>query len=210
MNLKLISALAAGALFAAPTFAATVTVDFEGVGSFSSIDGYYNGGTDTSGGHGPNLGLSFGLDALGLSNDELGPYYSNAPTPGTVMAPVGSDAALSAVIGFTGQASFYYSASANTTVSAYSGLNGTGELLGTVQLLANATNGGCTDSPYCFWSLATLDFTGVAHSIQFGSAANVAGFDNVSLAPVPLPAAAWLMMSALGGVGAWARRKRAA
>jgi hypothetical protein len=92
----------------------------------------------------------------------------------------------------------------------YSGLNGTGSLLGTIALQANAQNGGCTDTSYCFWSLATLPFSGIAQSIQFGIPAGglAAGFDNVTVAPVPLPAAAWLMLSALGGVGAWARRKR--
>ncbi len=34
-------------------------------------------------------------------------------------------------------------------------------------------------------------------------------FDNVSVNAVPLPAAGWLLMSALGGIGAWSRRRRA-
>ena len=54
----------------------------------------------------------------------------------------------------------------------------------------------------CFWSAATFDFAGLAKSVQFGSAAGVAGFDNVTVNAVPLPAAGWLLLSALGGFGA--------
>jgi hypothetical protein len=198
VNLKLLSVLAAGLLSAAPAYSATVTLDFEGTSSFASVADFYSG-----------LDVSFGLDALGISNDAAGPYFSNAPTPGAVMTAVGPSAAMNVAHGFKGSASFFYSATENTSVSVYSGLDGTGDLLGTVNLVANAQNGGCSDSPFCFWSLATLDFAGVAQSLQFGSAASVAGFDNVTFtSAVPLPAAAWLMMSALGGLGAFARRKR--
>lgn len=208
MNFKFIAALAAGLLSAAPAFSATVTLDFEGVGSFASINEFYNGGTDSNGTSGPNVGVLFGGDALGLSNDELGPYYSNAPTPGTIMAPVGADAALNAPVGFAGTASFYYSASEATSVSVFSGLNGTGTLLGTLSLLGNAQSG-CSDTAFCHWDPASLTFAGVAQSIQFGSAANLAGFDNVTIAPVPLPAAIWLLGSSLLGFGGFARRRKA-
>lgn len=205
MNLKLISVIAAG-FFAAPAFAAPVTLDFEGTSSFQSIADYYNGGTDGSGASGTNYGASFGLDALALQNDVLGPYFSNAPSGSTIMTAVGSDAALNVAQGFAGAISFAYSSMAATTVSLFSGLNGTGDLLGTISLDANAQNG-CSDSPLCYWASTTFLFSGIAKSIQFGSAANVAGFDNVSFAPVPVPAAGWLMMSGLGLVAAWRRRK---
>jgi hypothetical protein len=35
------------------------------------------------------------------------------------------------------------------------------------------------------------------------------GLNSFAAAPVPLPASAWLMLSGLGGFGAWARKKRA-
>jgi hypothetical protein len=122
------------------------------------------------------------------------------------MAAVGSDAALSFAQGFNTAVSFSYSSTANTTVSIFSGLNGTGDLLGTISLAANAQNG-CSDSPFCFWNSTTFSFVGVAKSLQFGSTAGVAGFDDVSVAPVPVPAAGWLLMSGIGLVGAWRRRK---
>ncbi len=36
------------------------------------------------------------------------------------------------------------------------------------------------------------------------------GLDNASVTPIPLPAAAWLLLSGLGGFGVFARKKRAA
>jgi hypothetical protein len=96
-----------------------------------------------------------------------------------------------------------------TTITAWSGLNGTGTQLASITLDPNSTNGGCTSSAYCFWSTASLAWGGLAQSIQFGDAALKGGFDDITVNPVPLPAAGWLLMSALGGIGAW-RRKRAA
>ena len=205
VNLKLISAIAAG-FFAAPAFAAPVTLDFEGTSSFQSIADFYSGGTDANGASGTNYGASFGLDALGLQNDALGPYFSNAPSGAAIMTAVGADAALNVAQGFASSVSFAYSSLAAASVSLYSGLNGTGDLLGTISLAANAQNG-CSDSPLCYWSSTTFLFSGIAKSIQFGGAANVAGFDNVTFAPVPVPAAGWLMMSGIGLVAAWRRRK---
>ena len=207
MKLKLIPVLAAGLLCAAPAFSATLTLDFEGATSYASVADFYNGGTDSAGASGPNYGISFGGDALALTNDPSAPNFSNAPTPGTILAPVGPDAALNSVAGFSGLTSFYYSSASDTSVSVFSGLNGTGSLLGTFSLLANAQNG-CSDTLFCHWDLASLTIAGVAQSIQFGTAAG-AGFDNISVAPVPLPAALWLMVSGLFGIGAFGRRKQA-
>jgi len=111
--------------------------------------------------------------------------------------------------GFAGDVSFYYSASENTFVNIFSGLNGSGTLLATFALAANAQDG-CSDSAYCNWDYVSQSLADVAHSIQFGDAAGVAGFDNVSVAPVPLPGAGVLLLSALGGLGTRLRRRKAA
>lgn len=214
MNVKLLSVLAVGVLTAAPAFSAPITLDFEGVNSFLSINNFYNGGTDQSGNSGVNVGVAFGGDALGLVNDGLGSgvngaYFTNLPNgSSTVMAPVGVDAALNSATGFAGQVSFLYSAIDTAAINVYDGLNGTGTLLGTYTLLNNAQSNGCTDSTFCNWSLGTVTFAGVAKSIQFGSAQGIAGFDDVTIAPVPLPAAAWLLLSGLGGLSSLVRRKR--
>jgi hypothetical protein len=199
MNFKFLPILVAGLLSAGPASAASITIDFESPASFASVGNYYSG-----------QGVSFGLDALAIRNDELGPYFSNAPSPIGVMSAVGTDAAMNVAAGFYGSASFYYSSTAATSVGVYSGLNGTGALLGSFGLLSNAQANGCVDSPFCNWSLATLAFDGVAKSIMFGDAPNFAGFDDVNVNTVPLPAA-WLLFSLGAAVlGFTARRRRAA
>lgn len=215
MKLKLMSVIAAGLLSAAPSFASTVTLDFEGISSYGSINNFYNGGTDipanntTTPASGINYGISFGGDALAFSNDEFTTNYSHAPTNGTIMTAVGSDAALNFANGFTGPVSFFYSSTAESQVQVFSGLNGSGTVLGTFSLLSNAQSG-CDDTQFCHWDLASLNIDGVAQSIQFGTTTYTAGFDNVTVNAVPLPAAGWAMFSALGGLGALIRRKRAA
>jgi hypothetical protein len=204
VKLKLISALAASLLSAAPAF--SLTLDFQDVGGYNFVGEYYNGGTNDVGATGPNYGVSFGGDILGMTNDEFFTYYTNEENPGAIAA-VGSNAAMNVANGFTGEVWFNYSATAATTVTVWSGLNGTGTLLGTFDLAA--TNDACTEVSFCNWGLGQLNLAGVAHSIQFGDSVGVAGFDNVTVNQVPVPAAAWLMMSALGGLGLARRNKKA-
>lgn len=199
--MKTLLGAAAAALFAAtPAFAADTLIDFEGVTSFASINTFYNGGTDSAGASGPALGITFGGDALGLQNDALGPYFSNAPSPIGVMAPVGADATLNDAAGFL-TVSFSYSASADVLggVQAWSGLNGTGTLLASFDLANNAATG-CSDSAYCHFDLAGSTLAGTAHSLTFGNAANAAAFDNVTLSPVPEPSTCVLMAVGLAGL----------
>jgi hypothetical protein len=196
MKLNLIPVLVAGLLSAAPAFSASTTIDFEAPPSFASIADFYS-----------SVGVSFGLDALAIQNDTLGPYFSNAPSPVGVMTAVGTDAALNFAAGFNTGAMFSYSSTAVSTVGVYSGLNGTGDLLGSFQLSNNAQSG-CSDSPFCNWSQATLAFSGTAKSITFGDAANVAGFDNVTIGAVPEPTEALMLALGLGVLAQVVRRTR--
>lgn len=213
MNFKLAAGLAACLLSASPAFAAPVTLDFEGATSFGSLNNFYNGGTDNQGASGTNYGVSFGPDALAFSNDPASPNFSNAPTNGTVLNVVGADGAMNVAGGFSGEASFFYSSVAATTVDIFSGLNGTGSLLGTFSLGANAQSG-CSDTAFCHWDLTSLTFNGIAQSIQFSSVwdselGTLAGIDNVTINPVPLPAGLLLLPSGLAMLGLARRRKTA-
>jgi len=210
MKTGFIAVLAAGLLSATPALATSITIDFEGPTSFASIDRFYSGGTDSAGAAGPDLGASFGLDALGLKNDELGPYFSNAPSPIGVMTAVGSSATMNYAGGFNGLASIYYSSTAAATVAIWSGLNGTGTELGSFVLTGNATDG-CTDSPFCRWSLASFDIgeESIARSITFGSAASLGAFDDLTINAVPEPGSGMAFAVGVAMIGFAAKRRRA-
>ena len=80
----------------------------------------------------------------------------------------------------------------------------------TYALAANSSGCDIVNGPaFCVWGVTSLDLAGrFATGVDFGATSGVAAFDNVSVSAVPLPAAAWLLMSALGGLGV-IRRKRA-
>jgi PEP-CTERM motif len=195
-------------LAAAPVLGSAAMLDFEEPSSFESILSFYAGGADGAGVMGPDLGVVFGGDALALRNDALGPYFSNAPTPVGVMTPVGAEATMDVAIGFVSALGFAYSSSDAVTaaVQVWSGLGGTGNLLASFDLMANAQAGGCSDSAYCNFDSVSLAFAGVARSVTFGAAAGYAAFDNLSITAVPEPTSALLM--ALGCAGLLAARRR--
>jgi hypothetical protein len=191
--MKFLSAAAFALSVAAPAMASTVpvTLDFENVASFASIDGLYSA-----------QGISFTGDALGLVNDSLGPYFSNAPSAIGVMAPVGSDATMNVANGFINAVSFFYTSSDAILdgVQVWGGLNGTGPLLASFDLTPNAQAGGCSDSPYCHFDSLSGAFAGTAYSVTFGHAAYSAAFDDVSITAVPEPTTALLVPLALAGL----------
>ena len=189
--------------------AAPTTIDFEGTGSFSSISDFYNGGTDGAGNSGTNYGVAFTPSAQSLANDELGTYFSNAPTPGSVMFVSDGTAFLNAAQGFYGAVSLYYSSTveALNAINIYSGLNGTGSVLGSFNLGANAQNG-CSDTAYCHFDNVSVAFAGTGQSIGFSN--TQAAYDNVSITPVPEPTGYALMALGLVAVGFVARRRAAA
>jgi hypothetical protein len=216
-----------------PASAIILGVTFEengGVGNGAFIDEFYNGGIDSQGNSGPNLGLQFaGTSMAAVDSDVLGfgefvNNFANEPSPDTVMYyarnPKGSPDGFGVVnfaAGFDVGISFLYSQKLQeSTVQVFSGLNGTGLELASLTLFDNWMDDGCTgdpNGPFCHWDVASLSFDGVAQSIVLSGAAGKVLFDNLtlgSLEPVPLPAAVWLLGSGLLGFAAVRRRRQVA
>jgi hypothetical protein len=191
-------ALALG--LASPAFAAApLSIDFE-----------------KSWANGTEVGATYAADGvtftnvLGLSNNDGlgslpgGAYYAGAPSPlGVAFAQldgvVNTAAYMNVTAGVTGGLSFFYStpSDAPVAIKAYSGLNGSGTLLGSINLTANSAD-------YTAWNKAVLSFSGTAKSFDLTGTANVVGLDNITAVPEPTSVALLLA----GGALLLARRRR--
>jgi PEP-CTERM motif len=209
---KLKALVAAGALaLAAPAFSAVVVLDFEGIADLSAVGDYYNGGGGT------NYGVSFSNDTLALIDADAGGSgnFANEPTADTVMFFLNSNnAILNYAAGFDTGFSFFYSSSTAATINIYDGVDGTGNLLGSIVLGAQGFEG-CTGDPtgsFCNWTAVGVAFAGTARSIDFGGTANQTGFDNITFGSdrpvVPEPSTYALMLAGLASVGVMLRRRR--
>lgn len=165
--------------------AAPVTLDFEGLKDQESVLNFYNGGTGSLGSSGTNYGISFAGNTLSLIDSDAGGTgnFANEPSASTAMFFLtGSSTILNVAAGFTESFSFYYSTRFNTgVVNLYDGVDGRGNLVGTLDLAALGTN--CVGDPtgsFCNWELASLSFLGTVRSIDFGGAANFTAFDNIT------------------------------
>jgi hypothetical protein len=207
--MKLLTAAVFALVAAAPAYAApqAFLVDFEKTWDYANggVDSYYNGGAAADGSTGgANLGVSF-VGVSGLSNDGLGSlpsgnYFENAPSMQGV-AYAYDTAYMNVAGGVDSTLLFSYASTQAVTgaVKAYSGLNGTGTLLGSFNLAANSPTG------YDTWTSATFNFAGTAQSFDLSATAYVAALDNISA--VPEPTAIVMMMVGLASLGA-ARRRR--
>lgn len=210
----LIAALAAAGCMSAANAAFVLT--FEGAGNNAQLLDFYNGGTDSLGNSGSNYGVSFGSNALSLIDSDSGGTgnFANEPSPNTIMFFLNGSAVLNYVPGFTTGFSFYYSSSTAATVNVYSGLNATGDLIGSLNLSAQG-NSNCAGDPngyFCNWTPVGASFTGTAYSIDFGGTVNQTGFDNItfgSVTPGKIPEPGTLMLAGAALAGLALRRKAA-
>lgn len=202
MKKKLIFTTVTALLAATPAFASnSFLVDFEKSWAYGeTVDNSYAA-----------AGVSF-TNLLGVSNGDglgslpNGDYYANAPSPlGTAFAQLdgvlNTTAYMNVAGGVDNNLYFYYSSpdAVLGAVKAYSGLNGTGALLGTFDVTA-------TDGAYSMWNQATFSFSGKALSFDLTQTANVVALDNISAIPEPEQFA--LLLAGLGMVGAVVRRKQ--
>jgi hypothetical protein len=164
--------------------AETIVLDFEGVGSGAAVNNFYNGGTDSSGRSGNNFGISFSNQSLGSIDRDAGGggNFANEPSPNTALFFLsGGAATLNIAAGFDTGFSFFYSSAGSGFVNVYDGLNGTGNLLTTINLGRNIDS--CSGDPtgeFCRFDPIGVNFSGIGRSIDFGGTANQIGFDNVT------------------------------
>jgi len=181
-----------------PAFAATAfSVDFEKTWDYAQlVDATYAA-----------AGVSF-TNVVAYSNGDglgslpNGDYYADAPSPMGIASVqldgiTNTAAYMNVAGGVSGALSFFATATSDFEIKAYSGLNGTGTLLGTYTVTANTTD-------WTVWSQNAFTFSGVAQSFDLTAANGIAGFDNISA--VPEPASLALMLA--GATVLLARRRR--
>jgi len=218
--------LMAGLSLVMPAQAATIVLDFEGVGDGASVDDFYNGGTDSFGNSGLDYGISFSRTSLGIVDIDAGGNgnFGNEPSPDTVLFFLnGGAATMNVDAGFDAGFSFFYAADAFNagSVVVYDGLNATGNILANLSLTPNGGNcaGDPNGLPFCQFDPFGVSFAGIARSVDFAGVANQIAFDNITLGSaipdpgpispsVPEPATWAMLLMGFGVVGGVLRRRR--
>ena len=202
--MKLAIALAGALLTTAVAVPASAqSLNFAGLNGDAQelILDYYNGGTGSLGsGPGTNYGISFSNNAIACSVQPAGSCNSAAlPTGGNLLFFLsGSASTMNVAGGFDTGFSFYYSAVNNPAfINVWSGLNGTGTLLATLNLPVTPSTPGdpaCFGAGFCPYVAAGVAFSGTAMSVDFGGSADQVAFaaitiNSVTPGGVPEPAA---------------------
>lgn len=213
---------------AGSAMADTVVLKFENIipaGSQSApIGNFYDGG----GGAANNFGITFSSNALAVCLNTPGNICSNAsrgglgdPTSqnGGLFFLEGSQTFMNDPAGFTTGFSLFYSAVNNPgSLSVYSGLNGTGTLLATLNLPLTASNCSSTyGASFCPFAPIGVTFAGTAESISFAGVANQIAFDDVTFGSatpgvptIPEPSTLVLLLTGAGAAATQIKRRLSA
>lgn len=167
-------------LLAGTARAAPVVLTFEGIGNGVAVGNYYNGGA------GGALGVTFSsnaLAAINLDNGGSGNFAGNPSGDSALFFLSGSAATMDDAAGFTGGFSFYYSAiNSPGSIDIYSGADGSGALLASLDLPVTPSNPPSGNAQEVFSPFVPLgvSFDGTAHSISFGGVENQIAFGNIT------------------------------
>ncbi len=207
---KLILSTLALLSFSTPAHAVT-TLDFDTVGDYNFVGDFYAA-----------EGVLFSDDALAVTNLAGGGLsdFDNPPSPYSAMTFVGDffnvqKSFINVAAGFKSGFSFFYSADKVQTIKIYDGLNATGNVLGTIDLV-DQYDQGCTPGKFCNWTAAGTSFEGTARSVDFtlfNGATGAAAFDNVTFGvamPLPEPTTWTMLVVGFGAAGAALRRRKQA
>ena len=199
---------------------ASVTMTFEGLTEWEEVGDYYNGGYGydyntglPESGPGENYGVYFlpeGKIIASIDADAGGEgNFGGEPSPSTAIWFQQGGAWMNVPSGFIGSLSFYYSNPNNASrIYIYDGLDKTGNLLATLDLPKTPYNGAPDPtgglSPFV---PASVSFSGIAKSVDFGEEANSAYIDDIKITlnspppPEPVKTRVWIGLRNSDDVG---------
>ena len=202
--------------------AGVMVLNFEGINKtypttdYANVENFYNGGTSSDGTSGTNYGVAFSSNALAIclnsmtatcSNTSRGGLGDPNSQQGALFFLSGSQTFMDVAAGFkTGFSFEYVSLSQPGSVSVFSGLDGTGTLLATIDLTPNAGSCPGYNAGFCPFSAVGVNFSGTAESVSFAGVENQIVFDDITFGSstvgggnAPEPASVGFI--ALGGLG---------
>jgi len=207
---------------------AVIVLDFEGISPYPHsnstvfIQDFYNGGTSSIGTSGTNYGVAFSRNSLLICLNSNTVFCSNTSrgglAPGSEFGSLfflsGSESIMNVSAGFEDGFSFnYVSLSFSGSVQVFDGLNGTGNLLATLNLTPNSGSCPGYNAQFCPFGPSGVTFDGIARSVSFAGVANQIVFDDITFGSeipggkVPEPATLGLLGLGLFGLAALRRRR---